>query len=1141
MSARLPHRLVRASAGTGKTYRLTLRYLELLLEGASAERILATTFTRKAAGEILERLLLRLAEASRDSDAAARLATEVAYPGVSHSGPVDQGTLRELLERLCGSLHRLQVSTLDAFFHRATALFRHELRLPRFARIASVADPMLEPLRLRALQAALSATSGEDLDTLVELLGRLYRGDAQRSVVRALDLLVLEVYEAYRGARDLAAWSRLEVAGELLEPLVLVDDIDRARGAAASTSEALRRAIQADLEAAARGDWLDFLTGGVAEKILEQPNAPTYRKARVPAPVVSAYRPLLDHAGRVLLGRIADQTTATHHLLAAFEGPFRELRRRAGIVLYSELVERLQVLFAADFREAPEGGEAMLLDLFFRLDGAVHHLLLDELQDTSLEQWQAIAPLVEELLAYGDGSRSVFGVGDPKQSIYGWRGGCAELFGELEARMLAGAGEVEALTASWRSSPSVLAATNLVFGALADNPALSGEAELAAGRRFAAAFDVQVSAHPERPGYVVLATSGEWEGLFAADDPPVSGEAMAEAESMPEDVETQGEIASRPLGHLDYVAHRVRALVDRLHGGSHDDSLATVGVLCLTNRTVRELRGRLEDLGLDASGEGAGPIDDDPAVTAVIAALRLAEHPGATAAAYQVACGPLGPVVGLRDWRRPEEASRRMRRELAESGAANTVARWLRELAGACDERNARRLQQLTELVPALASDGPGPGELARRIEGSLVDEPVPAMVRVMTVHQAKGLEFDIVVLGELERRIGDLANPLLDVMRLAPAGPVAEVHRATNKTIRGLSEQLIAARRQEVERRVLDDLGVLYVALTRARFELHLLIQPRSEKGAGARTFAALLANALRSDDSSAASGSSVLWELGAPLGPAELSRRRREEPGREEPAGEAIAGARVAAADEVQADETAPALAATEVGRAPRRRRPVLIPSELGAPQQVLASDLLSDLLSGLPRGEPAVAALRGRVFHHWLAGIEWLDRGATRPDDAERLRAARVIDPAASETRLRALLAELLRLVEAEPLCSILSRPPAGGPGESLEVWRERAFLVERDGTLIRGVFDRAVVHLHRGVPVAAQLFEWKTEPLGVAGSSEAAESLRSRHRAQLEAYRQALGTMLGLLDTSVDARVVYLSPSSPAGGVPGDSGA
>ncbi|HUP23202.1 MAG TPA: UvrD-helicase domain-containing protein [Thermoanaerobaculia bacterium] len=734
MSARLPHRLVRASAGTGKTYRLTLRFLELLLEGASAERILATTFTRKAAGEILERLLLRLAEASRDSGAAARLAAEVAYPGASHSGPVDQRTLRDLLERLCGSLHRLQVSTLDAFFHRATALFRHELRLPRFARIASVADPMLEPLRLRALQAALSATSAEDLDTLVELLGRLYRGDAQRSVVRALDLLVLEVYEAYRGARDASAWSRLEVVGELLEPGVLVKDIDRARGAAASTSEALRRAIESDLEAAARGDWLDFLTGGVAEKILEEPNAPTYRRARVPAPVVNAYRPLLDHGGRVLLRRIADQTSATHHLLAAFEVPFRELRRRAGIVLYSELVERLQVLFAADFREAPEGGEPMLLDLFFRLDGAVHHLLLDELQDTSLEQWQAITPLVEELLAYGDGSRSVFGVGDPKQSIYGWRGGCAELFGELEARMLAGAGEVETLTASWRSSPSVLAATNLVFGALADNPALSGEAEQAAARRFAAAFDVQVSAHPQRPGYVVLATSGEWEGLFAADDPPVSGEAMAEAESMPEDGETQGEIATRPLGHLDYVAHRVRALVDRLRGGSHE-SLPTVGVLCLTNRTVRELRGRLEDLGLDASGEGAGPIDDDPAVTAVLAALRLAEHPGATAAAYQVASGPLGPVVGLRDWRRPEEASRGMRRELAASGSRSTVARWLRELAGVCDERNARRLQQLTELLPPLASDGPGPGELARRIEGSLVEEPVPAMVRVMTVH----------------------------------------------------------------------------------------------------------------------------------------------------------------------------------------------------------------------------------------------------------------------------------------------------------------------------------------------------------------------------------------------------------------------
>lgn len=75
-----PHEVVRASAGSGKTYALATRYLQLLHQGVSPDTILATTFTRKAAGEILERILLRLAKAAQDPAETAKLAHDLRDP-----------------------------------------------------------------------------------------------------------------------------------------------------------------------------------------------------------------------------------------------------------------------------------------------------------------------------------------------------------------------------------------------------------------------------------------------------------------------------------------------------------------------------------------------------------------------------------------------------------------------------------------------------------------------------------------------------------------------------------------------------------------------------------------------------------------------------------------------------------------------------------------------------------------------------------------------------------------------------------------------------------------------------------------------------------------------------------------------------
>ena len=174
-SVPLPRELVLASAGSGKTYHLSSRILGLLAGGAAPGEVLATTFTRKAAGEILERALMRLAEGALDPEKAKELGRD------AHADLEDPVACRRLLARLLADIHQLNVGTLDAFFVRIAQSFFQELGLAPGWTIAD--QPTEERLRTEAVQEALSGSGRAEL---VELLRMLTRGDADRRVHAAV-------------------------------------------------------------------------------------------------------------------------------------------------------------------------------------------------------------------------------------------------------------------------------------------------------------------------------------------------------------------------------------------------------------------------------------------------------------------------------------------------------------------------------------------------------------------------------------------------------------------------------------------------------------------------------------------------------------------------------------------------------------------------------------------------------------------------------------------------------------------------------------------------------------------------------------------------------------------------------------------
>ena len=146
---RISNTMIRASAGTGKTYQLTNRFIQLLLYGAAPERIIALTFTRKAAGEFFEGILHKLAKAAGAPAEAADLAKGTGHPG---AGPAE---FRAALRRLLDSMGLLTLGTIDSFFHRVLGLFSAEFGLGGQFEIMDVHE--MEQARLTVIEQMLAA------------------------------------------------------------------------------------------------------------------------------------------------------------------------------------------------------------------------------------------------------------------------------------------------------------------------------------------------------------------------------------------------------------------------------------------------------------------------------------------------------------------------------------------------------------------------------------------------------------------------------------------------------------------------------------------------------------------------------------------------------------------------------------------------------------------------------------------------------------------------------------------------------------------------------------------------------------------------------------------------------------------------
>ncbi|MEZ4448855.1 MAG: UvrD-helicase domain-containing protein [Nannocystaceae bacterium] len=798
----LAHVSILASAGSGKTFQLTNRYIKILARGAAPSSILASTFTRAAAGEIRDRILNRIAEAALSAQKRRELGKNIDQAGLA------KDTVLDLLAILAHNLHRLQIRTLDSFFGTIVRCFALELGLPTEARIVDED----EGVRLRREAIRMMLDEG-DQDAIIELLASLTEGSSERAVTDTIDATVSSLYELYREALP-SAWSAVPPT-KMMSDAELDEAIAALKAAVPSGPKRTINAHQEDCERVevcrsnSSDDWKEFFSKGLAAKVADGSMA--YYKQAIEPHVAACYFDLLRHAHAVFRQRIITQTKATHDLLGLFHRCYLRVKHRAKVLTFADLTAALA---EAELRGHME-------EVCFRIDARLRHVLLDEMQDTNIQQWNALRPIVDETVSYPADERSFFCVGDVKQSIYGWRDACPEVLSRID-HLLARPGGVavierQTLATSYRSAQPVIDAVNRVFESLRTNAAVQGRYPQAA-ESWIREFEHHSTAKLELPGYVELRTIGR------ADDQQ-----------------------KRTTLRLQRAADLVADLYMR-----HRDA-KRIGVLCRTNAAVSRV---LYELGptrrrIPATGRGGGPLTDAPAVNAILDLLRVAEHPDHTVASFNVLTSPLGPHVGLVNKDTPGETTglrrriaARIRRQVADDGLARTIQGWVRAIAGDTDERQYRRCMQLIQLAQIFDQRAASRiDEFVHMVESRAVADPAESTVQVMTVHQSKGLEFDIVILPELESEIAPTRTLKVVYERDGDAGPITRIARHVSKDMWQTFPDLAPMFEQHINRLAFESLCLLYVALTRARQGLFMLVDPPSE---GSRTIPARLSQVL-------------------------------------------------------------------------------------------------------------------------------------------------------------------------------------------------------------------------------------------------------------------------------------------------------
>ncbi len=817
-----PHVLkVDASAGSGKTFLLACRFIQFLLSSriprSHLRNIMAITFTNEAAREMESRVLGLLKKAAFGDEGILKV-----LEALLEKSPSDiQSAARNAVDAILLDFDSFQIRTIDSFVHRLVLSAPQELGLSIQEEIEPYSDPFLKEAFDRLLLA--SARDEETFQVLRKAMGHylnVQNKGAWWPVPGMFEELVgLFQAEGIFGARFSRKGTRgrtLGLAQRVKERLAHFLGLAQREGLCLKkkAAEAFKKAQEGNLTDSLETAW--WKKQDVSALFLKNMGVP-------PSAILQGEWEALRHiASDFLVARALEGPGAYLELYGLWSGELQGLKSQRRVQFFQD-INLLSQKLLRDFA---------LPEVFFRLGDELFHFMIDEFQDTSLLQWRNLLPLIENSLSQGG---SLLCVGDAKQMLYRWRGSDPDLFRQVPGEI--GALDSESrlhlvLPFNWRSCPAIIEFVvrrfekdrlhDLLEHAEQD---LTREDRQEVARVFAHVSQTPPPENRDMPqGFVDLE---RLEGTGSAEE--IRDKAWAWA------VETlKGNI------------------LPRWNPGD-------VMVLVRDNRDVEEVSGTLCHHGIPVFSHRQLDIRQDPVVREILAFFQVLQDPSDRVALSTFLTGRIvseiweneGPdgcspqewlekKVMAGDHKRKggllqvvrDEIPRVFERCFAGPMAVvghlapyDLLCRFIQSMG--LHQRFPEHAGALDHLLELFHEAGPYGG-----IQWGDLDDLVHApdelfmakgadpegAVRVMTIHKAKGLEAPVVLLPlavlapKTSSRILRQTRTGLELLDLS--GKYYQV-----------SEELSRLKRREKTLSWVDELNVVYVALTRAIEELHLLV----------------------------------------------------------------------------------------------------------------------------------------------------------------------------------------------------------------------------------------------------------------------------------------------------------------------------
>ena len=856
---------VSANAGSGKTSTLVNRVARLLLDGAEPEAVLCITYTKAAAAEMQRRLFETLGGWSvlDDEGLGEKLAA------IGEGGRKSLARARTLFAKALETPGGLKIQTIHAFCEKLLRRFPVEAGVsPAFTVLEdSAAAEVGRVARETVAALAWNDPEGE--------LGRAYAHLAVALDFNAFEALfrafererhgLLAYAEACRARGESVAddvWRTCGFPDAPIDPdafeTAAVDACEwdrwrRAAQALAATGKSTDAELSAKLAALAecatsnRGSFADCLAVFSTAKGEKAKRLGTKGVDSAQLDwLLQEQERLHDACGRAKAARIAGDTVHALTLGEAYVGAYEGAKGARGALDFDDLIRAVRRLLT-------ETSDAAWV--LYKLDGGVSHVLLDEAQDTSPDQWAIARALTEEFFS-GHGARdpqkprTVFAVGDEKQSIYGFQGAAPEAFVAESQAYAARAHEAGApflapkLEESWRSAPQVLGFVDAWLG----DPAMRDAVPPPAGQ--------DVVRHLVGEGRRLHAGQVDLWPTFQ-DAPAVEPEAWTAPVDAPTGPSAYKRLAARVTLWIKQACARGEAVFDKTldEGRGAWRAMRPGDVLILVRKRgpfFEEMLRALKAAGLPSAGADRLKLAEHVVFDDVKALVRFALFPWddltlagllrspfcevGEQSLYDLARGRQGrlwPALSARSGERPEWKAAAdflgSAREARTKGPFDFLGWAMSRLD---PQGRTMRQRLLTRLGPeaedavdemlaeALKAEGRGIVDLERfaaeleRLEPEVKRELEGAgdAVRVMTVHGAKGLEAPVVILPDATARVRDTGSALLRV----EGGGYLFAPKAGDEV-----PDLVDARAAAREAAANEGLRLLYVALTRARDRL--------------------------------------------------------------------------------------------------------------------------------------------------------------------------------------------------------------------------------------------------------------------------------------------------------------------------------